>query len=136
MIRYFLCVRRYWRKIIEQIVGLLLLLILKSSYQRPSVKKDAFKSFANSTGKHPRTCNFLKKRPQHRYFSSEKQVFPVFSSEIFETLLEKVFVNPCFCIFTGNFIYNPWNKCSYRGVIRTLWNRYDGVFFVKTVSGF
>ena len=41
-----------WSKIFEQIVGLLLLLVLKSSHQRPSVKKGALKNFANFTGKY------------------------------------------------------------------------------------
>ena len=45
-----------------------------------------------------RTCNFLSNRIQHRCFSSE----------ICETLNEKVFVKLCFCIFTGNFIYSAW----------------------------
>ena len=73
MIRYFLCVRDVGRKIFEQIVGLLLLLITK----RP-VLESLFKKVAG-----PRTCNFLKKKLQHSCFSSE------FS----KTCSKKVFVN-------------------------------------------
>ena len=84
----------YWWKIFEQIVGLLLLLILKSSHQRHSVKIGALKNFANFTGKHPRTFKFLKKSLQHGCFPSEERYFQCFSSEISEILSKKVFVNP------------------------------------------
>ena len=94
-------------------------------------KKRCSKNFANFTGKHQRTCNFLKKRLQHRYFSNEKQVFPVFFQWNFRNSFQKSICEPFFCIFTGNFIYNAWKK----GVIRTLSNKYDGVF-CETVNGF
>ena len=54
----FLVRKEYWLKIFEQIVGLLLLLILKSSHQRPSVKEGALKNFTNFTGKHLRWSLF------------------------------------------------------------------------------
>ena len=45
--KIFLVRKGYWWKIFEQIVGLLLLLILKSRHQRLSVKKGALKNFAD-----------------------------------------------------------------------------------------
>ena len=55
------------------------MLILRSSYQKCSVKKIVLKIFAKVTGKHMcwslfnkfavlQACNFIKQRPQHRCF--------------------------------------------------------------------
>ena len=53
----------------------------------------------------------------------------MFSGEVY-----KIFVNLCFCIFIGSFIYNAWKRCSQLGVIGTLSNIYDGDVLQKQLT--
>ena len=85
---------------------LLLLFILKSSNRRWSVKRGVLKYFANFTGNHLCWSLFIIKL-QVLQRSLKETPTQVFSGKIYE-----IFVNFCFCIFIGSFIYNAWKRCS------------------------
>ena len=64
-----------FRTTVPNVLGILIFMLTKAVVRRWSLKKDVLKNFANFTGKYLcwslfliRTCNFIKKRLQHRCF--------------------------------------------------------------------
>ena len=94
--KIFLVRMGYWWKIFEQIVGLLLLLILKSRHQRLSVKKGALKNFADFARKDLSWSIFsikLQGRGPATFLKRDSNT-GVFSSEISEDLSKKSICEP------------------------------------------
>ena len=111
---------------------LLLLLILKSSNQRWSVKQGALKNSANFTGNHLRWSFLIIRSPEGLQRSSKETLTQIYCGEIYKVLKstyfeEHLWTSACFCIFIGGFLYNAWKSCDW-----DLWWR----FFAKTVNVF
>ena len=109
VIRDLLCLRGIPEKSLNR---MLLLLILKTSHRKYSIKKTAWK-FCQFHKKIPvslfnkfaglRAWSFLKKRLQHMYFS--RQICEIFQSTYFE-----VHLWTSASVSSGNFIYNVWKR--------------------------